>query len=536
MLGCPTVVHSGKQIGLRGSLDFLQWRLSWLQWYTFGRSVLFCASLVAHTKNVQFRFGDSTAWHKAAPVPAAYLHVLIPASHPDANLCKTLLSAAILGYPTPTIINWNKTFDDPNLVEGGSHLAKISGVKDYIQALGSARDDDLILMIDGYDMWLQLRPQTLLDRYFEINNRANSRIKEELGATAEKNNIHQDIVFSAQKRCWPWTIDDPPCYAVPESSLPRDIYGSQTDTDIGNTDNPYIKYRQRFLNSGVGIGTVAAMRKMFEEAVVRAKADPWIGSDQRIFSHIFGDQEIYREVLRQEQMSSKMFSWFSSDTKRFNETHVREVSIKAAARKDKSLEFGIGLDYAAELGLPTVFAEDDTAWVRYDRPDRITKLSLDMGVTRVHTSLAEDIADTLPPFWTYSTEPSLPRERTWDNASLFTNLWTGVTPAAIHHNAHRNGMKNLRTKWWSNIWFQRYARVLYDAHIYNPVVPVAEAGYDDTSRRVYWSPELWKGGARSGAGNGNMKSPWLRYDEICRGTEDEVFRDGKGPWQLPADH
>lgn len=39
------------------------------------------------------------------------LHVLLPASNPEVNLCKTLMSASILGYPTPTLIAWNETFD-----------------------------------------------------------------------------------------------------------------------------------------------------------------------------------------------------------------------------------------------------------------------------------------------------------------------------------------------------------------------------------------------------------------------------------------
>jgi len=153
-----------------------------------------------------------------------------------------LLSAAILGYPSPTIINWNRTFGDAGLVEGGSHLAKISGIHDYVSSLGEGHEDDLVLMIDGYDVWLQLRPQTLVDRYFDINRRADERIRKELGTAALVHQIHQEIIFGCQKRCWPWHSDDPPCYAVPESTLPRDIYGSRTDTE-GEEDDPFINYR-----------------------------------------------------------------------------------------------------------------------------------------------------------------------------------------------------------------------------------------------------------------------------------------------------
>jgi hypothetical protein len=33
-------------------------------------------------------------------------HLLIPANKPSVNLCKTMLSAAVLNYPPPTLINY----------------------------------------------------------------------------------------------------------------------------------------------------------------------------------------------------------------------------------------------------------------------------------------------------------------------------------------------------------------------------------------------------------------------------------------------
>jgi hypothetical protein len=137
------------------------------------------------------------------------LHVLIPASRPDPNLCKAILSGNVLGYPRPTIINWNQTFDDPAFVEGGSHLAKINGTAQYLFSLDESRDEDLVLMIDGYDAWMQLRPQTLIDRFFDINRRADKRIASEMGgATVGRTGVSQKIIFGCQKRCWPWSVNE----------------------------------------------------------------------------------------------------------------------------------------------------------------------------------------------------------------------------------------------------------------------------------------------------------------------------------------
>ena len=184
-----------------------------------------------------------------------HVHLLVPASNPDPNLCKVVVSAAILGYPAAQAINWGMEFNDTKLSHGGSHLAKISGVLSYLQQLTPDQDDDLVVMVDGYDTWFQLRPQTLLDRYFSINRRANARLRKELGSrTVDKHNIKQDIVFSSQKHCWPGGPEDPNCYALPPSTLPVDAFGNGTDTDIGNKANPYIKFRPRYLNSGVAIG------------------------------------------------------------------------------------------------------------------------------------------------------------------------------------------------------------------------------------------------------------------------------------------
>ncbi len=208
------------------------------------------------------------------------LHLLIPASHGDPNLCKVLLSAAILGYPSPVLINFGETYDDPGLVAGGSHLAKINGVHSYLASLDETHDQDLLLLVDGYDVWFQLRPDVLVKRFDQINQQANRRIQSELGRAAMQHNICQEIVFGCQKRCWPWTFDDPPCYAVPNSSLPTNVYGNRTDTASGDESSPYDNYRQRFLNSGVAMGTIRAMRKLFQQALKQAEKERNFGSDQ----------------------------------------------------------------------------------------------------------------------------------------------------------------------------------------------------------------------------------------------------------------
>lgn len=478
--------------------------------------------------------------------------MIVPAGGPDPNLCKTLLTAGILNYPAPVIVNWNETFDDDRFLAGGSHLAKITGIGRYLATLDTSKDEDLVLTVDGFDIWFQLRPQTLLDRYYAINAKANKRFANELGEAASKYDIKQEIVFSSQKRCWPWTENDPPCYAVPESSLPKDIFGPLTDTDIGFEENPYIKFRPRFLNSGVIVGPVRAMRKMFAQAEKLLRDDEYetnVGSDQYVFGHILGDQSIWREAMRRDTLTKaqraaeKLVDTNPKSRVNFPDGHITEVRQKAKGQDDGRFEFGIGIDYESVLGLPTVFSETDTAWLTFHNKDQMHKAEQQVGILPGQSrldELAKDIASTVPPYWTFNEEPDLPRELQWDDVELFTNLWTGNVPAIVHHNAHRDNSKALRETWWDRLWSQKYARTLYDAWIYEPIVPIANSGPDQDSRREWWPAERWKGGGRTGwmkHGEGEEETrEWVRFDDICKDDHEELFRDGKGPWRLPDAH
>ncbi|SMY29257.1 unnamed protein product [Zymoseptoria tritici ST99CH_1A5] len=496
--------------------------------------------------------------------PAA-LHLIVPASNPDPNLCKVLLSAGVLGYPSPVIVNWNHTFADDRYVEGGSHLAKLSGVETYLSSLEDAQDEDLVLMVDGYDVWLQLRPQTLVSRFYDINRKADARLAKELGPAQTTWNIHQEVVFGVQKRCWPWTFDDPPCYAAPESTLPADIYGPDTDTDIGSEPNPYIKFRPRYTNSGVVMGTVRGMRKMFRQAVMRLEStegEKNMGSDQYVLAHIIGDQNVWREAVRRDEeakvegskigrgLSGLLDGWRKKPPKeaiQYNEDHIRQVREKAALEPDGTLEFGVGYDYWSELGLATVFQEDETEWLVWSNSTQVSGVEATYGLPLKKSRLRkfpEDVSHTPPPFHTFNDEPLLPRNTSWDQVPLFTNAYTGVVPAVIHHNAHRDGRKKLREEWWDKLWMQPYARVLYDASIWEPIMPVAYAGGEGGEgsanvRKEYWPAERWKGGARTSPSSANgtqVKTEWLRFDDVCKAYHEEVFRDGKGPWTLPEAH
>lgn len=192
----------------------------------------------------------------------------------------------MLGYPTPTLIAWNATFENNGattvhtaamlpanfctggLLGGGSHVAKISGVLDYLESMEESEEDDIVMMMDAYgaweelafppsprfdsklaaDIWFQLRPEVLISRYHAINAAANKRLVSRLGNAVKAEKLQQTIIFGAGKRCAPNQMHTIACYPIPESPLPDDVYGANTDTIMGK--NKYTSLKQRYLNSG----------------------------------------------------------------------------------------------------------------------------------------------------------------------------------------------------------------------------------------------------------------------------------------------
>ena len=362
------------------------------------------------------------------------LHLLIPATHGDLNLCKTLLGAAMLDYPTPTLTAWDRQVEDSAgtwMMAGGTHMVKIGAALEHLNAMEPDQDNDLAMMIDAYDVWFQLPRSVLLERYRMVNAYADMRIVKQLGRTAvRKENISQSIIFAAGKRCAPNQIHTIACYPIPASPLPDDLYYGNTDTDIGL--NEYFSHRQRWLNSGLIIGPVKKMRKMLTyaaEILANGSAnDPedngshgsdnfYHGSDQSVFAKIWGEQEFQREVIRRQYEEkrkplidhwlNKVGTIFTStsfeggDDDEFNDKYPSKSSKRLHRRgggtidpgikpydplnppfthehidsmPDHPREFGIGVDHFSDLSHQTINSEGDARWLVHNNSldDQIT--------------------------------------------------------------------------------------------------------------------------------------------------------------------
>lgn len=168
--------------------------------------------------------------------PTARLHLLVPATSSNVELCKLLLSITILGYPAPIFVNYGDAEDaDPYM----QHLSKVQGIANYLESIShhDGIENDLILVVDGYDAWFQLGPTTLLERY----HRATKFLDERAIATSGEqqvldHDIRHTILFGPDKLCWPIDFSRPACWAVPEAPLDPFAFGPETFTGPVTSD------------------------------------------------------------------------------------------------------------------------------------------------------------------------------------------------------------------------------------------------------------------------------------------------------------
>lgn len=128
------------------------------------------------------------------------------------------MTAAVLGYPVPTLIGWNKTYTRDHLVGGGRFVSKIEGVLEWLESQVPDKDDEIVVVVDAYggfnyfddvkgveshiegDAWFQLPVEVLLARYHAIVDRSNEDLAVRMGRAYEGEEIKQTILFGSSKR------------------------------------------------------------------------------------------------------------------------------------------------------------------------------------------------------------------------------------------------------------------------------------------------------------------------------------------------
>ena len=435
-----------------------------------------------------------------------------------------LLSATILNYPAAALINWGTDEAEDVYVQ---HLAKVGTILEYLEVLlEKANPDDLVLIVDGFDVHFQLPPEVIISRYFEENQRANDLIESQVGREiANRHDFKQTVIFGPDRYCWPMQAEHPACWAVPQPPGPRMSYGPREDS------------RPRFLNSGTIMGPVEDVRDIFRETLKLIHGNQTSGSDQYYFAAVFGNQEYVRGRLQPDEHFSGR-----------KEKHVDLPSLKSGART----EYHIGLDYNWALFQTVAFFEDYLTWMTFDGFQKSTFPSLFTRKQQILTSdwytervIPNDIIRARPPFHAGipmesqiastppgakdSIKPPFPVHLGWNDLSLGANVITGQIFPVLHFTSR----KLLRAEWWTRLWFFPYAEELLKASVKLPRAPFSTKAIGG---KIWWpgkvlgQDDLINLGIKGGSFTGN--GTFLAWDGICGVHEDELYRGIESPIDL----
>ena len=472
------------------------------------------------------------------------LAIILPVDSSSPDLCKVISSAVALGYPAPVLVNWKKDFHTDKEGIGPSHLGKITGTLDYLEwatnedggATADQRlaDSDIVLMMDAHDVWLQLPPNLLLERYLKTLQQSKARMKAEQGFW-DAQLLDNSIIVSAQKGCVAPrdTFANLHCDIVPESILPDDVYGTLTDVQTFS----WATTRPKFLNSGTIMGPAGDLKKYFRRAKTKLdkrlgalSSGDELGGDQGIFAEIYGEQEIWRRRIRQTYQTGDL------------ERRLSDTAVSAGNK----FEYHIALDYAQDLFYPTCNSEDDGYFVTLDDAGGIEETSSRHGVSPARVrGVPADLNESQNPLEVLGEGTHGVLD--WGAMSVYADFWTTAVPVAVHHNAWKNGLKERRSTWWDKLWFFPYLRLLLERQIElaKKGLPLATFRADDEGTLSFWpydggqerrQPMLF--GQKVGGGSWDLHG--ASWDEVCRRDDvaeeaefpwhDEVFRDGLGPF------
>ncbi|KAL4878634.1 hypothetical protein BJY04DRAFT_195288 [Aspergillus karnatakaensis] len=462
-------------------------------------------------------------------------HLVLPATRSTPGLCRTLTSAMILNYPPPTLVRYGREL--PTGSAGHDYMVdRITGIYNFLAYTETLKESDIVLIVDGFDIFFQLPPEVILTRYQQLLREENAKLRKKYGMVTVDRPFRKDgvetmqkysqrVIFSASKECFHDLAADAGCVSVPGSSLPPDSYGWKTDTQ------PHLT-RPRWLKPGAVIGQVADLKLIYAQVLRFVEEHRAVEGDYLALTQMYGRQEYVRELERRRT------------TNGFKETMYRWIGISQASNltsksprlePGQRYEYGIGLDFESRLFFNTVRSKEDVEWLRYNNVTKTSTAQMEHRVPREHRLLLpDDVSEKklgnpfkqpkygkdeyINPPWNHTLD-ELPQYRSWHNIPLLTNVHSAEVPVLVHMNKKDKG--TVRDTWWSNMWYFPWARALLRKYIR------AQSGFDAAQHALLGGQSSWD--TRGGAGGvWTDKGEWLDYPEVCAGFERDLFDDEMG--------
>lgn len=468
------------------------------------------------------------------PSTTSKFHLLVPASGSHFRLCRAITSSTLLGYPAPVLNGWMKQGE---LNASETHLAKVRTVLNYLDSLPQEADDDLVLMVDGYDLVFQLPPEIMIERYFAVIKAANAKIAAQWGVDSVdeltgNNAPRQTILFGPEKTCYPTLWNRIGCWAT---------WGKDIDIPVGayGTPDGSIEHNQPIgLNSGTIIGPTHDMRRMFRATLrhIAEKYDPqnvdYKDSDQMYMGEVWGEQEWYRSIQRHQVYfhDELNITDFIPDDGTENKT-IPKYDPK------KQTEFHIGIDHRGALFQTRAGSDAILGLLSYN------ETGSQKGTTAAQVTFnTTEIKGSFQPYWIdLPTNLAVSITRLLESISQAVDrvpaiselrLGTNVVTRNVYAIFHCTGPKEYIDDMWYELWFFPYARQLVDAAVKalrekRPIGTVEGRNWVPAHTLPQDEQYLEVEGVKAIGAWSDLDNVWVGWDELCGKFEGEVFDEPK---------
>ncbi|ORX41233.1 hypothetical protein BD324DRAFT_51547 [Kockovaella imperatae] len=206
-------------------------------------TLVLCTLLVPTDRYTRQRIDELAcdAATEASSLPKVHLFLPINKASAEKNdrFCKAMESAIVNGWE-PIVYNWELNGDRSHMLKskvyGFSRLLNSSAVTQHIA------EDDLVLLIDALDVWLQLSPAVTASRFLGFDS---------------------EIVVGADKVCYPNPKNGPDCAAAPPSPLPEGLFFTEDDESKPRNFGHASSDRPIHANSGTVLGRFYKMKELY---------------------------------------------------------------------------------------------------------------------------------------------------------------------------------------------------------------------------------------------------------------------------------
>ncbi|KAK2062797.1 hypothetical protein LY76DRAFT_258993 [Colletotrichum caudatum] len=439
-------------------------------------------------------------------------HFLIAASAPNLQFCRALVSSTVNRFGAPVIAGWNATGENDAAL---SHLAKIRVVSKYLEELPKSSNDDLFLMIDGYDVLLQFGPDVLIDRYFKASEQEDERIIQQLGpqkAETLAGPLGRHIFFGADKVCWPVDWRRPACWAAPPvPNMDGREFGPLTNAAEDMAFN-----HPRWLNSGTIMGPVKELREMLRATLdlISQVYDPeyeFRESDQFYMSDVWGLQELERIRMQKDENPEAVVM------------QPPEDGFVPRLEPAFSYNFHIALDYWSLMFQTWAGYMQWVDWRKFAGP----RYSLEVTQNYRNNSdfvpwnlhMQADGMRSLKRIFNTTSDETM--GATVDELIRKSEFGANIVTRQIFPLLHVTGEKGALDVFWPRMWFYPYGRSLVRSAI-KWFQAEGHFAPEPINNKVWYPAHPYPkqiresdAGAWSDASNDNAAVSWLGFDELC---------------------